>query len=41
MPTTSIDDMTLSKTLNEEQQAVYNEIISAVDSNRGCLFFVD
>jgi hypothetical protein len=37
----SVDDMTLSKTLNEEQQAVYNEIMSVVDRDHGGLFFVD
>jgi hypothetical protein len=37
----SIDDMALSKTLNEEQQATYNEIMSTVDSDHGDLFFVD
>ncbi|XP_066374801.1 uncharacterized protein [Miscanthus floridulus] len=37
----SVDDMALSKTLNEEQQAAYNEIMSAVDSDHGGLFFVD
>jgi type II secretory pathway predicted ATPase ExeA len=37
----SVDDMALSKTLNKEQQVAYNEIMSAVDSNHGGLFFVD
>jgi hypothetical protein len=37
----SVDDMALSKTLNEEQQVAYNEIMSAVDSDHGGLFFVD
>jgi hypothetical protein len=37
----SVDDMALSKTLNEEQQATYNEIMSAIDSDHGGLFFVD
>jgi hypothetical protein len=37
----SVDDLELSKTLNEEQQAAYNEIMSAVDSEHGGLFFVD
>jgi hypothetical protein len=37
----SVDDMTLSKTLNEEQQAAYNEIMSTVDSDHGGLFFVN
>ena len=37
----SIYDMALSKTLNEEQQSAYNEIMSAVDSNHGGLFFMD
>jgi hypothetical protein len=37
----SVDDMALSKTLNEKQQAVYNEIMSTVDSDHGGLFFVD
>ncbi|XP_066375162.1 uncharacterized protein [Miscanthus floridulus] len=38
---TSVDGMALSKTLNEEQQAAYNEIMSVVDSDHGGLFFVD
>jgi hypothetical protein len=33
--------MALSKTLNEEQQAIYTEIMYAVDSDHGGLFFVD
>jgi Rad3-related DNA helicase len=33
--------MALLKTLNEEQQVAYNEIISTVDSDHGGLFFVD
>ena len=37
----SVDDMALSKTLNKEQQAAYNEIMSAIDSDHGGLFFVD
>jgi hypothetical protein len=37
----SVDDMALSKTLNEEQQTAYNEIMSAVDSDHDGLFFVD
>jgi hypothetical protein len=37
----SIDDMALSKTVNEEQKAAYNEIMSAIDSDNGGLFFVD
>jgi hypothetical protein len=37
----SVDDMALSKTLNEEQQAAYNEIMSTIDSDHGDLFFVD
>ena len=37
----SVDDMALSKTLNEEQQATCNEIMSVVDSDHGGLFFVD
>ena len=35
------DDVALSDTLNEEQQAVYNEIMSSVDTEHGGLFFVD
>jgi hypothetical protein len=37
----SVDDMALSKTLNEEQQTAYNEIMSAVGNDHGALFFVD
>ncbi|XP_066334375.1 uncharacterized protein [Miscanthus floridulus] len=37
----SIDDMALSKTLNEEQQSTYNEIMFAVDSDHEGFFFVD
>jgi hypothetical protein len=37
----SVDDLELSKTLNEEQHAAYNEIMSSVDSEHGGLFFVD
>jgi chromosomal replication initiation ATPase DnaA len=37
----SVEDMALSKTLNEEQQAAYNEIMSTVDSDHRGLFFVD
>ena len=37
----SVDDMALSKTLNEEQQAAYNEIMSTIDSDHGGLFSVD
>jgi ABC-type ATPase involved in cell division len=32
--------MALSKTLNEEQQAAYNEIMSTFDSDHGSLFFM-
>jgi hypothetical protein len=37
----NVDDMALSKTLNEEHQATYTEIMSAVDNDHGGLFFVD
>jgi hypothetical protein len=37
----SADDMALPKILNEEQQATYNDIMSAIDSDHGGLFFVD
>ncbi|XP_066317451.1 uncharacterized protein [Miscanthus floridulus] len=37
----SVDDMALSKTLNKEQQAAYNEIMFAIDSDHGGFFFVD
>jgi hypothetical protein len=37
----SIEDMELSKTLNEEQHIAYNGIMSAVDSECGGVFFVD
>jgi DNA replication protein DnaC len=32
--------MALSKTLNEERHAAYNEVMSTVDSNHGGLFFM-
>ena len=35
------DDVALSDTLNEEQWAAYNEIMSSVDTEDGGLFFVD
>jgi hypothetical protein len=35
------DDMALSGTLNEEQRAAFNEIMSAIDTKNGGLFFVD
>jgi len=35
------DDVALSHTLNEEQQATYDEIMSSVDTEDGGLFFVD
>ena len=35
------DDVALSHTLNEEQQAAYDEIMSSVDTEDGGLFFVD
>jgi len=35
------DDVALSDTLNEEQRAAYNEIMSSVDTEDGGLFFVD
>jgi hypothetical protein len=35
------DDVALSDTLNEEQRAVYDEIISSIDTEDGGLFFVD
>jgi hypothetical protein len=37
----SIEDLELSKTLNEEQHIAYNGIMSAVDSECGGVFFVD
>jgi hypothetical protein len=37
----SIDDLKLSKTLNEEKHATYNEIMSSVDSEHGGLFFMN
>ena len=33
--------MALLDTLNEEQRAAYNEIMSSVDTEDGGLFFVD
>jgi hypothetical protein len=38
---TNKDDVALSDTLNEEQHAAYNEIMSLVDTENGGLFFVD
>ena len=35
------DDVALSDTLNEEQRAAYDEIMSSVDTEDGGLFFVD
>jgi hypothetical protein len=35
------DDVALLDTLNEEQQAAYNEIMSSVDTEDMALFFVD
>ena len=35
------DDVVLSDTLNEEQRAAYDEIMSVVDTKNGGLFFVD
>jgi hypothetical protein len=35
------DDVALSESLNDEQKAVYDEILSAIDTNDGGLFFVD
>jgi primosomal protein N' len=35
------DDVALSDTLNEEQQAAYDEIVSSVDTKHGGVFFVD
>ena len=35
------DDMALSNTLNEEQRATYDEIMSALDTKNDGLFFVD
>ena len=33
--------MALSDTLNEEQHAAYDEIMSSIDTEHGGLFFVD
>ena len=35
------DDVALSDTLNKEQRAAYDEIMSSVDTEDGGLFFVD
>ena len=35
------DDVALSNTLNEEQRAAYDEIMSSIDTEHGGLFFVD
>ena len=35
------DDVALSDTLNKEQRAAYNEIMSSIDTKDGGLFFVD
>ncbi|XP_062228527.1 uncharacterized protein LOC133926554 [Phragmites australis] len=37
----NVEDATLSDSLNTEQRAAYNEILSAVDSDEGGVFFVD
>ena len=35
------DDVALSNTLNEEQRATYDEIMSSVDTEHGGVFFVE
>ncbi|XP_062191291.1 uncharacterized protein LOC133895118 [Phragmites australis] len=37
----NVEDATLSDSLNTEQRAAYDEILSAVDSDEGSVFFVD
>ncbi|KAL6856293.1 hypothetical protein ACP4OV_019095 [Aristida adscensionis] len=37
----TIDDMSLSESLNQEQRAAYNEIMTAIDNGQGGVFFVD
>ncbi|XP_062206556.1 ATP-dependent DNA helicase PIF1-like [Phragmites australis] len=37
----NVEDATLSDSLNTEQRAAYDEILSAVDSDEGGVFFVD
>jgi hypothetical protein len=37
----SEDEVALSESLNNEQRAAYNEILSAIDSNNSGFFFVD
>jgi ATP-dependent DNA helicase PIF1 len=36
-----VDDVALSKSLNDEQRTAYDEIMSAIDTDKGGLFFVD
>jgi mannose/fructose-specific phosphotransferase system component IIA len=37
----NMKDVALLDTLNKEQQAAYNEIMSSIDTEHGGLFFVD
>ena len=37
----SADDVVLSESLNDEQRAAYDEIMSTIDTDEGGLFFVD
>ncbi|XP_039855293.1 ATP-dependent DNA helicase PIF1-like [Panicum virgatum] len=37
----SVDDVALSESLNSEQRAAYDEIMAAIDTDEGGLFFVD
>ena len=37
----SADDVALSESLNDEQRATYDEIMSTIDTDEGGLFFVD
>jgi hypothetical protein len=37
----NVNDMALSESLNGEQRAAYDEIMSAIDTDQGGLFFVD
>jgi ATP-dependent DNA helicase PIF1 len=37
----NVNDMALSESLNDEQRVAYDEIMSAIDTDHGDLFFVD
>ncbi|KAL6909895.1 hypothetical protein ACP4OV_001554 [Aristida adscensionis] len=37
----TVDDMSLSESLNQEQRAAYDEIITSINNSQGGVFFVD